>query len=97
MAPNRIAKFGLLGRLFRNVRLLIPLMWDFVRGRYRDVSARSILIFVATVAYILSPFDFLPDYVLGLGQLDDVALLGLGLYFLEKDLMKYQRWRQTKG
>jgi uncharacterized membrane protein YkvA (DUF1232 family) len=32
----------------------------------------------ATLAYIIFPVDFVPDVILGLGQLDDIALLFLG-------------------
>lgn len=97
MQKNPIVKISLLGRLYQSLKLLIPLIWDFVRGRYRDVSVRSIVIFVSALVYILSPFDFLPDYMIGLGQLDDAAILGLVLYFLEKDLLKYKRWKQKGG
>jgi uncharacterized membrane protein YkvA (DUF1232 family) len=48
------------------------------------------------VAYILSPLDLIPDYLLGLGQVDDLAVLGLGLFLLESDLSKYNRWRSEK-
>jgi uncharacterized membrane protein YkvA (DUF1232 family) len=34
---------------------------------------------VAAMAYIVSPIDFAPDFLLGLGQLDDLAILLLGL------------------
>ncbi len=39
------------------------------------------LIPVAAVAYLIWPFDPLPDLVLGLGQLDDLAVLMIGLRF----------------
>jgi hypothetical protein len=29
-----------------------------------------------------------------LGQIDDVAILGLSLYFLEKELRKYKEWKE---
>lgn len=34
---------------------------------------------LATLLYILSPIDLLPDPILGLGQLDDLAALILGV------------------
>jgi uncharacterized membrane protein YkvA (DUF1232 family) len=48
---------------------------------------------MAALAYIISPIDLIPDYILGLGQIDDAAILGLSLYFLEKDLLKYKEWK----
>jgi hypothetical protein len=37
---------------------------------------------ILVLAYVLNPFDLLPDVVVGAGWLDDLALLGGLLYFL---------------
>jgi uncharacterized membrane protein YkvA (DUF1232 family) len=92
MAKN-IIRLGLLTRLFQNLRLIIPLIKDYWKGSYRDVSFKSIVIFVAAMIYVLSPIDLLSDYLIGLGQIDDVAILGLSLFFLEKELVKYREWK----
>lgn len=34
--------------------------------------------------YLISPIDFLPDGILGLGQLDDLAIIWVGLQMLLK-------------
>lgn len=97
MARKNIIRIGLLARLFQDLKLLIPLIKDYWKGKYRDVSAKSIVIFVIALAYIISPIDLIPDYIIGLGQIDDAAILGLSLYFLEKDLMRYKEWRDRNG
>jgi uncharacterized membrane protein YkvA (DUF1232 family) len=93
MPKTNIVRAGLLARLFQDLKLLIPLIKDYWQGKYRDVSATSIVIFVIALAYLISPIDLIPDYIIGLGQVDDAAILGLALYFLEKDLMKYKKWK----
>ena len=95
--PKSIVRLGLLARLLRNLRLLFPLIKDFLKGTYRDVSIKSFLIFAVTLAYIISPIDLIPDYIIGLGQIDDAAILGFGLYLLEKDLIKYKQWKDNHG
>ena len=70
---------------------------DYWKGKYRDVSAKSIIIFFIALAYIISPLDLIPDYIIGLGQIDDAVILGLSLYFLEKDLRKYKEWKDRNG
>ena len=96
MARN-ILRLGLLARLFQNLRLLVPLVKDYWKGNYRDVSIKSIVIFVGALLYIISPIDLISDYLIGLGQIDDVAILGLSLYFLEKELRKYKEWKDRDG
>ena len=97
MPSKNIIRSGLLTRLFQDLKLLISLIKDYWKGKYRDVSAKSIVIFAVTLVYLISPFDLIPDYIIGLGQIDDAAILGLALYFLEKDLMKYKEWKVRNG
>jgi uncharacterized membrane protein YkvA (DUF1232 family) len=94
---NSIIRFGLLTRLFHDLRSPIPLIKDYWKGTCRDVSVKSFVIFVVAVAYIISPIDLIPDYIIGLGQIDDAVILGLSLYFLEKDLRKYKEWKDRNG
>ena len=97
MSKNSIIRLGFLARLFQDLKLLIPLIKDYWKGIYRDVSVKSIVIFVVALAYIISPIDLIPDYIIGLGQIDDAVILGLSLYFLEKDLRKYKEWKDRNG
>ena len=93
MAGKSIVRLGLLARVIRNLKLLLPLIRDYWTGNYRDVSAKSMVTFILTLAYIISPIDLIPDWILGFGQLDDIGILGLSLYWLEKDLLKYKAWK----
>ena len=58
--------------LFNSFRIAWRLMWD---GRV-PLSAKFVPIL--TILYIISPIDILPDVFVGLGQLDDLAILLLG-------------------
>jgi uncharacterized membrane protein YkvA (DUF1232 family) len=95
--PNKLLSTGLISRLFEDFKLLCALVRDYYKGVYRDVSIRSILLFCAGVLYILSPLDIIPDINLGIGQIDDAAVLLLCLNFLEKDLHKYKDWKATRN
>ena len=94
---KNIIKLSLLTRLFQDLKLLFPLIKDYWKGAYRNVSAKSIFIFMVALAPIISPIDLIPDYILGFGQIDDAVILGLALNFLEKDLAKYRAWKDRKG
>lgn len=66
-------KAGILAGIIKNARLV----WRLLRDP--GVPASLKMIPPATLLYLLFPFDFLPDLALGLGQLDDVAVILLGL------------------
>jgi uncharacterized membrane protein YkvA (DUF1232 family) len=66
-------KAGILASIVKNARLV----WRLLRDP--GVPASLKMIPPATLLYLLFPFDFLPDLALGLGQLDDIAIILLGL------------------
>ena len=85
---------NLIRRLTQDFRLLVLLTVDYAKGRYRNISPFSGIVFVLAVAYVLIPTDLISDFIPGLGQLDDAAFLLACLYFLEKDLYRYRDWKK---
>jgi uncharacterized membrane protein YkvA (DUF1232 family) len=61
------------GDIIRQGRLAWRLLWD------KRVPWLAKLIPPATLAYILFPVDIISDPILGLGQLDDLAVFLLGM------------------
>lgn len=59
--------------LFNSFRVAWRLLWD---GQV-PLSTKIIPLLVGL--YILSPIDIIPDFIPGLGQVDDVALFLLGV------------------
>jgi len=64
---------GVLASLIRNARLV----WRLLRDP--EVPSWLKMIPPATLLYLLFPIDFLPDLAPGLGQLDDIAVILLGV------------------
>jgi uncharacterized membrane protein YkvA (DUF1232 family) len=60
---------GILGQILRQIKLVWQLMID------PQVSLWVKLIPPIAILYLLSPIDLVPDPILGLGQLDDLAVL----------------------
>ena len=60
---------GILGEILRHIKLVWQLMID------PQVSLWVKLIPPIAILYLLSPIDLVPDPILGLGQLDDLAVL----------------------
>ena len=89
-------RFGIIARIVEDLMLLLSLLKDYWKGKYREVSLPSILILVVAVVYLLSPFDFVSDFFPVLGIVDDMVLIVACLYFLEKDLYKYRRWKNKR-
>lgn len=50
-------------------------MLQMVGDREFSIDPRTKLIYVGAIAYIVMPFDAVPDYIPGLGLLDDAAII----------------------
>jgi uncharacterized membrane protein YkvA (DUF1232 family) len=85
---------NLIRRLATDMRLLVLLIRDFIKGRYRNISPLSGIVFILAITYLLIPTDLINDFIPGLGQLDDAAFFLACVYFLERDLYRYQDWRE---
>jgi uncharacterized membrane protein YkvA (DUF1232 family) len=70
-------------------QLVMELIDDFRSGAYRKVPWLSLAVGAAAVLYAASPADVVPDVIVGLGMLDDIAVAALAVRFLRKDLKAY--------
>lgn len=56
---------------------LLKLLWKL--GRDPRVPARSKAMLVLLGGYLASPVDLIPDFIPGVGQLDDIAIVAFAL------------------
>ena len=66
-------KVGALKQVVRTLQLVWRLLYD------ARVSLFPKLIIPAAILYVLSPIDLIPDFILGLGQLDDIGVVALAI------------------
>jgi len=64
---------GWLKEFITQFELAWKLLWD------QRVPLTTKLVPLAVLAYLILPFDVLPDAILGLGQVDDIVVLLVGL------------------
>jgi uncharacterized membrane protein YkvA (DUF1232 family) len=48
------------------------------------------------VLYVVSPVDFVPDFIPGIGFLDDAAVVALVLHSMAQDLAAFRMWEQNR-
>jgi len=77
--------------------LLLDLLQCYRRGEYRDVSSKSLITIVAGVLYFLLPLDSLPDFLFGIGFIDDAAIIGYVVSAVSSELEAFGRWLDEKA
>ena len=78
-----------LPRLASNVRLGFGLIKDYVQGNYRKLPWWSVASVAAALGYFVTPTDMLPDFLPGIGYLDDATILTLVMAGIREDVKKY--------
>ena len=86
-----------LGQLREDVKLLQSLCLAWWRGEYRAISPKALVTIVAGLLYFVSPIDAIPDWLLGVGFLDDIAVLGWVLKTVADELARFKAWRESQA
>lgn len=74
-------------------KIMIGMVKDFKDGHYKIVPKFTIAAIVFSLLYILNPFDIIPDFIPGIGYVDDLAVFTFALKFIQTDLHQYLDWK----
>ena len=80
-----------------DLKALIRLLRLWVSRKYTSVDTQTILYTIVAVIYFVTPTDFVPDFILGLGFMDDMAVLSWVLGVIKEDLNKFKEWEKVKN
>jgi len=92
---DKIKKIPVIGKIADDIATSIELIKDFIDGKYRRVPVPVIVSTLAAILYLLSPFDLIPDFIPGIGWIDDAVVFSLVLNLgLAAELEKYRKWKK---
>lgn len=87
---------GALKKLCDQLKALFRLSSAWVKGEYTEVSLKTILWVIAAIIYFVNPFDVVPDFITGVGYLDDAAIILFVINSVSHDLEKFLKWERSK-
>ncbi len=70
---------------------------SFFRKQYTEVPIGIITAIIGVLLYFVSPIDAIPDFIPGIGLLDDAAVASASLCLVKSDLDEYMEWRLRTG
>jgi uncharacterized membrane protein YkvA (DUF1232 family) len=77
------------------VRIFIRMIRAYVEGEYREVPWKTMLIILAGLIYFVNPFDLVPDFLPGIGYIDDITILLWVFKSVEEEILKFQEYFYT--
>ena len=88
---NSLSKYVEIGKI------MLGMVKDMKRGEYTSVPWFVIATIVMALLYMLNPLDIVPDFIPGVGYIDDLAVLSLGMGWIETDIRKYLDWKLSQA
>lgn len=94
--PVAMNKAGSLGQYVQDFRGLLSLLQDYSSGKYRAISPATITLVTFAVAYVILPFDCMPDFLPVLGFGDDLTFLTAVLFKIHGEIENYNAWKENE-
>jgi uncharacterized membrane protein YkvA (DUF1232 family) len=82
--------------LWDSLMTFLRLIRAYVTGEYREISWQSLTLIVAAILYFVIPIDLIPDFLVGVGYVDDVAVLAWVIGVVSPELEAFRRWEASR-
>lgn len=92
---NKKSVMDSLGTYVEDLKTLMRLLSAWISRKYTGASNQTIIYTVLAVVYFVTPTDFVPDFLLGLGFVDDIAVIAWVLDKIKEDIDKFQKWESS--
>lgn len=90
---EKIINSGTLKKYAELGKVMFGMLKDYRRGVYTNVPWFTIAAIAFSMLYVLNPLDLMPDFIPGIGYVDDFAIITFALRFIESDLHQYLDWK----
>ena len=84
------------GVYLAEVPRMIALLKDYIQKDYTDVPKSTLIMIVAALLYLVNPKDIIPDKYIGVGLIDDAAVVAACIALTKKELDAYDAWKDAK-
>lgn len=74
---------------YRNFKLL----YDMITDKHFSLDSSTYLAIAGALAYVVFPIDVIPDFILGVGYIDDVFVVGMVMKSISDVIERYKTYR----
>lgn len=90
---GKAASGGALDRFLDDIKTMIAMVRAYVSKNYRETPIGIVAAIVGALLYVLTPIDFIPDFIAGVGLVDDAAVVHACLKLVGYDVKKFREWQ----
>jgi len=81
--------------LWAYLQAMLRLIRAYYRGDYRKISVANLVIIIAAIIYVLDPWDLIPDWIPGIGFVDDATVLAFAVQKTRETLDNFTAWETS--
>ncbi len=78
------------GGILEDLRTFREMLKAALDGSYK-FSKKTLIYIIAGLIYFISPIDLIPDFIIGLGFIDDAAVFALLIKRIKGELQKFRK------
>ncbi|WP_215226351.1 YkvA family protein [Echinicola shivajiensis] len=78
------------------ISVIIRMIKAYCNNEYRSFSSKTLALLVLGLLYFVMPLDLIPDFIVGLGYLDDLSVLLAITKSIQHDIQNFLDWERTK-
>jgi uncharacterized membrane protein YkvA (DUF1232 family) len=78
--------------LWTYFQAMVRLIRAYYRAEYRDVRLTNLVFIIGAIVYVLDPCDLIPDWIPGLGFMDDATVLAFAVQKTRQTLDDFTTW-----
>ena len=83
---------------FKNLSFIndIKLLFKMITDKKYSLSATTYATIAGALAYVVLPFDVIPDFLPGIGFIDDAFVISFVIKQFKDEIEKYKRFKNEK-
>ena len=89
---EKLRQVPAIGETVSELPVMVSMVKSWIKKEYQ-VSPKVLATMIGAFIYLVKKKDLIPDRIPVIGIVDDVAVLGLALKFVEKDVKAYKEFR----
>ena len=66
---------------------------DLIRDSEFAIDSKTYLMIAGALAYVILPFDIIPDFIPGIGFIDDIFVVGMVMKSLSDEVERYKAFK----
>ena len=84
-------------KVIEKVKVLVEMLGAYVKGEYKKIPKKTLILLVAALIYLVNPFDLIPDFIPGIGYVDDAGVIIFVFQSIYEDIQKFEKWKESKA